>query len=181
MSLKKNYLLKGLNLISWIIFIGVSIDAGGMVFNSLYSIFINSKISSHFWGYIDLSSLYQFNKVSYITLITLMSLVTILKAILFYIILKIFHNKVDLSNPFNEVLGKHIKSIAYCSLSIGLFSMWGGDLLDWSISQNILMPSIQKLKLSGDDVWFLMGFVVMVFALIFEKGIQLKNENDLTV
>ena len=181
MSQRKDYLLKGLNIISWFIFIGVSIDAGGVLTNTLYSIFINSDLSSHYWGYTDLSKLYQFNQVSYVTLTTLMSVVTILKAVLFYIILKVFHNKVDLANPFSPTLGKYINNIAYCALAIGLFSKWGSDLSEWATSQNIVMPAIQKLKLGGADVWLLMGFIVMVFAKIFNKGIQLQSENDLTV
>ena len=68
MSKGTDFLLKGLHVISWIIFIGVSIDAGGVFTNAIYSIFINSNLSAHFWGYLDLSKLYQFNQVCFITL-----------------------------------------------------------------------------------------------------------------
>ncbi len=182
MSKRTDFLLKGLHVISWIIFIGVSIDAGGVLTNAIYSIFINSNLSAHFWGYLDLSKLYQFNQVCFITLTTLMSIVTILKATLFYFILKIFNNKkLDLANPFTPTLGKYINNIAYCTLGIGLFSKWGGDLLKWIANQNINMPLIENLKLAGADVWLLMGFVVFVFGRIFNKGIELQLENDLTV
>jgi hypothetical protein len=182
MSKRTNFLLKALPIISWIIFIGVSIDAGGVLSNTVYSIFIDSDLSAHFWGYLDLSKLHQYNQVLFVTLTTLMSIVTILKAILFFTIIKIFHdNKLDLTNPFKPILGKYIYSIAYCSLGIGLFSKWGSDVVKSIISQNIIMPLNQDLKLGGADVWLLMGFVVMVFAIIFSKGIEMQSENDLTV
>lgn len=182
MTISTNFILKGLHIISWIIFIGVSIDAGGVLSNTLYCIFINSNLSAHFWGYLDLSKLYQFDQALFIMATTLMSIVTVLKAILFFIIIKIFYdNKLELTKPFTPILGKYIYSIAYCSLGIGLFSKWGSDVVKSIVSQNIIMPLIQDLKLGGADVWLLMGFVVMVFANIFNKGIELQSENDLTV
>jgi uncharacterized membrane protein len=40
---------------------------------------------------------------------------------------------------------------------------------------------VNLLKIGGADVWLLMGFVILVFAIIFKKGIELQSENDLTV
>lgn len=140
------------------------------------------ELSSHFWGYIDLSKLYQSNQVLFVILTSIMSIVTVLKAVLFYIIIKIFTDKkINLSNPFTQALGKYLYGITYCALGIGLFSKWGGDLLKWIANQNINMPLIENLKLAGADVWLLMGFVMLVFAIIFKKGIELQSENDLTV
>ncbi len=182
MSKNTDFLLKALHIISWFIFVGVSIDAGGVVSNTVYAIFINSDLSAHFWGYLDLSKLYHFNQALFVTLTILMSIVTVLKAVLFYIILKIFYaNKLDVANPFKTSLGKYIYIIAFCALAIGLFSNWGENLLNSLISQNVTMPYIQDLKIGGADVWMLMGFVVMVFAIIFKKGVDLQTENDLTV
>ena len=177
-----DFLLKALHIISWFIFVGVSIDAGGVLSNTIYAIFINAELSSHFWGYIDLSKLYQSNQVLFVILTSIMSIVTVLKAVLFYIIIKIFTDKkINLSNPFTQALGKYLYGITYCALGIGLFSKWGGDLLKWIANQNINMPLIENLKLAGADVWLLMGFVMLVFAIIFKKGIELQSENDLTV
>jgi hypothetical protein len=111
-----------------------------------------------------------------------MSIVTILKAILFYIIVKIFHDKkLNLSDPFKEAMSPFISNIAFVSLAIGLFSLWGTNLSDGVLNQNIVLPSVQKLKLGGADVWIFMGFILLIFAKIFKKGIELQSENDLTV
>jgi hypothetical protein len=182
MSKWTDFLLKALHIITWLIFVGVSIDAGGVLSNTVYAIFIHADLSSHFWGYIDLSKLYDSDQASFVTLTSIMSIVTVLKAVLFYVILKIFNDKkIDLSNPFTQVLGKYIFGIAYCALGIGFFSNWGGDLYKWILSKNISIPMIQELKIGGADVWLLMGFVILVFAIIFNKGIELQSENDLTV
>lgn len=182
MSKWTDFLLKALHIISWFIFIGVSIDAGGVLSNTVYAIFINADLTAHFWGDIDLSKLYKSNQAFFVTLTAIMSIVTVLKAVLFYIIIKIFTDKkIELSKPFTQALAKYIYVIAYCALGIGFFSNWGGDLYRTILNQKINIPAIQDLKLGGADVWLLMGFVMMVFAIIFKKGIELQSENDLTV
>jgi hypothetical protein len=182
MNKTNDYLLKGLYAISWIIFIGLCIDAGGVLTNTVYAIFFNASIASSFWNHIDLYNLFNTNQSSFITLTTLMSIVGVLKVVLFYIIIKIFHDKkLDFNNPFNETLGKYIVNIAYCAIGIGLFSMWGSDIAEWLIGKGEKLPTISKLKLGGADVWFFMGFIILIFAKIFKKGIEIQSDNDLTI
>lgn len=179
---RTDLLLKGLHIISWIIFVGVCIEAGGVLTNTIYTVFFNPDFANKFWNHSDLSVLFRFNQVSFVTLTSLMSIVALLKATLFYIIIKIFHDKkLDFNNPFNATLGKYIVNIAYCAIGIGLFSKWGSDLCEWIANNQVSIPSIQKLNLGGADVWFFMGFVIFIFAKIFKKGIELQTENDLTV
>jgi hypothetical protein len=182
MSTRTDYLFKAVHIMAWIIFIGVCIDAGGVITNAAYTIFVNPNFANRFWSGLDLSNVYSFNQVSFVTLISIMSITTFLKATLFYLIVKIFHDKkLDLSNPFNETLGKYIYKIAYCSFGIGIFSKWGADLTMWLTGQKVAMPAIHNLKIEGASVWFLMGVTLLIFAVIFKKGIDLQAENDLTV
>ena len=182
MSTKTDYLLKALQVIAWILFVGLCIEAGGILTNTVIALFFDPDFAGKFWNHSDLSKLQQFHQASFVTLICLMSIVTTLKAVLFYVIVKVFHDKkLDLSKPFNERMGKYIDYIAYCAIGIGIFSKWGADTAEWVLSQKIELPSIQQLKMGGADVWLLMGFVLLVFAKIFKKGIALQVENDLTV
>ncbi len=68
MSKSDDYLFKGVNILAWIIFIGVCIDAGGVITNAFYSIFFNARFSTHFWGGIDLYNVYNFNEAIFVTL-----------------------------------------------------------------------------------------------------------------
>ena len=43
------------------------------------------------------------------------------------------------------------------------------------------MPDIHQLRIGSGDVWLFMAVVLIVIAEIFKKGIELQNENDLTV
>jgi Protein of unknown function (DUF2975) len=182
MSKSDDYLFKGVNILAWIIFIGVCIDAGGVITNALYSIFFNARFSTHFWGGIDLYNVYNFNEAIFVTLVTLMSITTFLKATMFYLIVKIFHDKkLDLSKPFNATLAKYIYLIAYCAFGIGIFSSWGSNLVFGLTNQNVILPLIHELKMEGASIWFLMASTLLIFAVIFKKGIVLQSDNDLTV
>jgi hypothetical protein len=182
MAIKRDYLFILLNVVSWIIFVGLSIDSGGFVSNTIYTLFFNSNGAAKFWNFLNLSELYTYNQSYFVSVTVLMCIVSVLKAIMFYLIVVLLYNKkINLSNPFNEIFGSSIFNIAYLSLGIGLFSSWGNKIVENIISQGIAMPSIQQLKLEGADIWIFMGITFLVFGKIFKKGIELQTENDLTV
>lgn len=185
MILKINEILfKGLNILAWIIFVGLCIESGGLIVNAYISLFINHAASSKFWGGIDLYELYKFNQSHFVTIVVLMIIVSILKSILFYLIVNIFHKKkLNLSAPFNETLGTYIFNLSYLAFGIGLFSYWGFKFSN-NLNLNAVTPLIrnmQKLQFQGADVWLFMGVILLIFAMIFKKGIEIQSENDLTV
>lgn len=182
MTTKKDYFLKTLHVISWIIFIGLCIEAGGFIFNVFFTFFINPEGAQKFWTHVNLSELYNFNQSHFVTLTSIMIIVTVLKALMFYFIVELFHNKkFDLSYPFNENVKRFIAKIAYLVLGIGLFSFWGSEFVENLVKEGIKLPVLQNLKLAGADVWFFMGILLLVIAQVFQKGIELQNENDLTI
>lgn len=182
MSTKTDYFLKALNVVSWIIFIGVSIEAGGFIFNTIFTLLLNPVGASKFWTEVNLSELYNFNQTYYITVTSLMIIVAMLRATMFYIIVKIFYDKkFNLEQPFNETVRRFILKIAYLALGIGIFSFWGAKYTDGIVNQGVTMPDLQHLRLGGADAWLFMGVVLLVIAMIFKKGIDIQNENDLTI
>jgi hypothetical protein len=184
MSKGTDFLFKVLNVLAWIIFIGLCVESGGLILNAFVSIFINPVASSKFWGGMNLFKLYQFNESHFISLVVLMIIVSVLKSILFYLIVNIFHKKkLNLSTPFNETMGKYIFNLSYLSFGIGLFIYWGNNFYNWLkiVGNAKVSPSLQHLKFEGADVWLFMGVILLTFAMIFKKGIEIQSENDLTV
>lgn len=182
MSKRTNYLRIALMLVAWIIFVGLSIDAGGYLTNTIYTLFINPELAKNFWTQIDLFKLYQFNQSHYVTLTVLMVITSILKALMFYLIAKIFYDKrLNLSKPFNEAVNRFVSNIAYLALGIGLFSYWGTKFSQYLVKQGVELPQVHELSLGGADVWLFMGVTMLVVAFIFKKGVDIQTENDLTV
>ena len=182
MSTKTDYAFIALNVISWIIFIGLCFEAGAIIFNAFFTLFYNPFGTGKLWDVMNLSELYNYNQSWYVTIVSLIIITAVLKALMFYLIVKIFHDKkFDLSHPFNEPVRKFIVKIAWLALGIGLFSFWGAKDTGNFVLEGVNMPDIQHLNLGGADVWLFMGVVLLVIGRVFKKGIEIQNEIDLTV
>lgn len=175
-------ILKFLCVLSWIIFVGVCIEAGGFIFNTLFTLFINPVGAHKFWQQVDLSSLYDYDKGYFVVITMIMCIVAIMKAWMFYLIIKVFYNKnLSLARPFNTEIRTFILCVAYFALGIGFFSNMGANYSEWLIKQGVNMPDIEFMRLGGADVWFFMGITLIVIAQIFKRGIELQAENELTI
>ena len=53
-------MLKVLYVISWIIFIGVCIEAGIFISNAFFTLVLNPDAAKHLWLEVDLSNLYKY-------------------------------------------------------------------------------------------------------------------------
>ena len=184
MSKRTDFAFKSLSILAWIIFIGLCIESGGLIVNAIISIFFNPIASSRFWGNRNLYELYQFNQSHFVTIVVLLIIVAILKSIMIYLIINLFHKKkLNLANPFNEQLGRVLFNIGYLAFGIGLFSWWGNNFSKWltMVGQNVLTQTLVNIKFEGADVWLFMAIILLIFGMIFKKGIELQSENELTV
>jgi hypothetical protein len=175
-------ILKILYLLSWILFVGICIEAGGFIFNAFFTLVINPIDARHFWQEIDLSDLYAYDRGHFLAQTLAISIVAVLRACLFYLIIKLLHDdKLNMTLPFSKEVGRFISRMAYIALLIGLFSWWGAKYSEWLIKQGVKMPGIQYLRLAGADVWLFMSVTLYVIAQIFKRGMEIQSENDLTV
>ena len=182
MKSRTNPILKVLYVLSWIIFAGVCIEAGGSVFSAFYTLVINPVNASTFWVGNDLSGLYKYDPGHFFAETLLISITAVLKAYIFYLIIKYLHpKKLSMSQPFSEELGRLIIKISYLALLIGLFCLWGVKYTEWLVKQGVRMPDTQHLRLGGADVWMFMGVILFAIAQIFKRGIEIQSENELTV
>lgn len=175
-------ILKILYVLSWIIFIGVCIEAGGFIFNAFFTLLLNPVGAGKFWMEVDLSGLYEFDRGYFFVVTLLMIIVAVMRALLFYLILKILHDKkINIAQPFSREVVHFINNVAYLAFGIGLFSWWGVKYTAWLVKQGVRIPDIQYLRLGGADVWLFMSVTLFVIAQIFKRGMEIQKENDLTV
>ena len=119
-------MLKILYILSWIIFIGVCIEAGGSIFSAFYTLVINSVNARTFWVGNDLSGLYAYDRGHFFAETLLISITGVMKACVFYLVLKILHDKkLNLSQPFSTEVKRFIIKVSYVTFGIGLFTAMG--------------------------------------------------------
>jgi hypothetical protein len=182
MIISTKQILKVLLLLSWIIFMGVCIEAGGCIFSAFYTLMINPVNAAHFWTGNDLSGLYKYDHGFFIVETLLISIAGVLKACMFYLIVKILHDKkLDMAQPFSNEVRRFILKISWLAFGTGLFTQWGVNYTEWLVKKGVTMPDTQHLHLGGADVWLFMGVILFVIAQIFKRGIEIQTENELTV
>ncbi len=177
-KISTNQMLKILYVVSWILFVGVSVEAGSFIFNIIFTMAVNPINANHF----GLAGLYEYDHGYFVVILSLMSIAAMLRATMFYSIVKILHDKkLDMSQPFNNEVKRFILNVSYLALGIGLFSNWGVNYTAWLVDKGVKMPDITSLRLGGADVWLFMGITLLVIAQIFKRGIEIQEENDLTI
>jgi len=175
-------ILKTLQVLSWIIFIGLCIEACGIAFGTFYTFFINPINTFSFWEGMNLEPLYTFDKGHFLVITLIMIIVAVLKAIMFYVVIKLFMNKeLNLSQPFSKWLRQFIMNWSYLALAIGLFCYYGYNYSMWIEKQGVILDNLHILRFAGADVWLFMAVILFIIAQIVKKGIEIQNENDLTI
>jgi len=181
MKLSTKQILNILLAITWVIFVGICIEAGGFVVNAIFAV-ANPGVVKHLWQQVDLADLLKYDTGHFFVEVSIISIVLIAKAFLFYLIIKMLHDKnVSLSQPFNQAVRHFIFKLSYLALLIGAFSFYGVKYAEWLTTQGVKMPDTQYLRLGGADVWLFMCVILFVIAQIFKKGIEIQTENELTV
>ena len=178
MSKSNSFVLTGLNIVAWIIFVGLCIEAGGLIVNFIFSLYKPEFVQNLFQK-LDLSELYHRSKWAFFGMYSFVLIIAILKSYLFYILIRLL-NKLDLSKPFNNYVSEQISQLSYYTLSIGILGYIAKET-----AQNLQHRGYEIDRLNqfwvDSQAFILMAAVIYVVATIFKKGIELQNENDLTV
>jgi hypothetical protein len=88
--------------------------------------------------------------------------------------------KIDLSKPFNSFVSKQISQISYNTFAIGLLSYIASQTAKNLQHYGYHIDMLNEFW-ADSQAFILMAAVIYVIATIFSKGVELQNENDLTV
>ena len=178
MSKTNNLVFTGLKIISWLIFVGLCIEAGGLLVNFFFSLY-RPEFVKNLYQKLDLSDLYARSKMVFFGMYSFILFISVLKAVLFYIVVRLV-SKIDLSKPFNSYVSRQISLISYYTLTIGLFSYIARELAKNLQHQGFVTENLNQFW-TDSQAFILMAAVVYIIATIFKKGIEIQNEIDLTV
>lgn len=178
MSKANNFIFTSLKIITWIIFVGLCIEAGGLVVNFIFSLY-NPEFVRNLYQKLDLSEMHKRSKFIFFSMYSFILVISILKAVLFYI-LTLLVTKINLSNPFNKFVSNQITRISYYTLSIGLLSYIARQTAN-SLQHHGYSIDILNQFWADSQAFILMAAVIYVIAIIFSRGVELQTENDLTV
>jgi hypothetical protein len=178
MTKTNDFIWNAIQVICWLIFAGLCVQSGALIFNYIYSLFRPIATHNLHLG-LDLSVLYGQSKWLYTCLFSFIIALSIIKALVFFYVLKLFKT-IKLEKPFTENVAILISKISYHATAIGLLSF----LAD-RFTQNIAHKGYNVSDISrywnDSAAYLMMAAIVFVISLIFKKGIALQTENELTV
>ena len=168
-------IFNAMKVVSWIIFIGLSIEAGAIIISFFVSLFINSEGANNLYLGLDLSNLYEVNRWYFITITSFLIASALLKAYLFYLVIKIF-TEINFDHPFNKNITSLIAKISHISFGIGIVGVIAGAYNKWLMHRGFT----DQLNWETAAYLFMAG-IIYIIALLFKRAIEIQSENELTI
>lgn len=178
MSTTNKFVFKGLHIVAWIIFVGLSIEAGALIVNFIFSIY-KPEFVQNLYQKLDLSEMYSSSKMVFFGVYGFILFISLLKACLFYVVIELLW-KLDLAKPFNSFVSRKITQISYFTFSIGILSYIARQTAKNLQHHGYTIDNLNQFW-PDSQAYILMAAVIYVIATIFKKGVEIQNENDLTV
>ncbi|HOY14337.1 MAG TPA: DUF2975 domain-containing protein [Saprospiraceae bacterium] len=178
MSNTNNFIFTGLKIVAWIIFVGLGIEAGALIVNFIVSIY-KPEFVQNLYQKLDLSDMFNRSQWAFYGMYLFILIIALQKTYLFYVLIDLL-DKLDLTKPFNESVASKISLISYLTFSIGLLSYIAAQSAHNFQRKGYEIDDLHSFW--GDsEAFILMAAVVYVIATIFKRGVEIQNENDLTV
>ena len=178
MSVSNKLVFQVLQVVSWILFIGLLIRAGSLVLNMIFIAFMPQWVGD-LNSDLDLGPLLEQSSWAFYSVFSLVIGVALAKAYLFYHVVALM-GKLDLAHPFNRWVSDRIIQISYYTLATGLLNYLGR-----TVTRNLDTHgyAIDRLPAYWSDAqaFALMGAVIYIIAVIFKRGVELQDENELTI
>jgi hypothetical protein len=178
MSQNNTFVFKGLTIVAWIIFVGLCIEAGGLIINFIFSVF-KPEYVGNLYQTLDLSTMYQESKWAFFGMFSFIIAISVLKAHLFYVVITLLH-KLDLSKPFSNYVANKINSIAYYTFSIGIISHIAREVTKNMQHHGYVIDKLHEFWVDS-QAFIIMAAIIYIIATIFKRGIALQEENELTI
>ena len=177
MKIKTEKILLVLRILAFMGAIGYSIEFGAQL-TSLVASFINAEWAKRTYQVnLDIFKIRDQSISFYAYAMCLNIAVSTLKATIWYVVYSLL-TKLKLQTPFSMQVEKKLESIAYLSLAV-----WIVSSIFWKTYAYYLLQAtgIQLPINNNGGEYFFMAGIIYIVSQIFKRGIEMQEENQLTV
>lgn len=176
MTTTSNTILKIMNVVFWIVFIGLCIKTGAIIISFCVSLMVSARAASDLYLGLNFTDLYVFSKYHYIGTTSLLIAFYVQKAYIAYLVVKMFM-RFNVSSPFSDEVTFTITRISYSALNAGILSLVATGYTKWLVNNQGVSVTVDW---AAEEILFFAG-VLYIVSLVFKKGTELQTENNLTV
>lgn len=160
---------------TWIAFIGLCIETGAIAFTVLMSVTFNSLAANDLYLGFNLATLLEHSLWLYLVATSFKLAVLVLKVALLWqaiLLFKVF----KLEQPFSLAVSEMIVKISHTALSAGILAMVADGFYQWLHHRDLA----ERLQWGSGEFLMLAG-ILFIVAQVFKKGVELQQDNELTV
>jgi hypothetical protein len=167
-----------ITVVIWSIFIGLCIQAGAFLFTFIYS-FFNPVVAENLYEGLNLSALLQANPWYYGGVASILLFIMGQKAYLFFLMIRVFL-KINLINPFSREISNLISMISYVAFQIGVAIILASGIFKGMGKRGYDLDQVPQLVGNGFE-FLLMAALLIAIGMVFKRGVEIQDENELTV
>jgi hypothetical protein len=171
---KTEQILTVMLILTWVVFIGLMIQAGAILFTYGISC-VNPEAGKNLYKGLNLYDLEQFNFWYYTLSVAFMVAISCMKAFMSFLVIKTL-SKVNLANPFKIEVAQILERISYVQLGIWVVSLINNGYAYWLLE---ITGEQHGNEVSGEFL-FVAG-LVFIISQVFKRGVEIQSENELTV
>lgn len=171
-SLRTAQILQG---ITPVIFFALCTKTGTLLISIGISLFRHPRASSNLYMGLDLSPLMAYDRMHYGIIAALLLLVTGLKAWMAFDAWRIF-STLDMQLPFSPAIHRRIRRIGVVALATGVLAVIAEKFSNWLIRQQVAIP----ISWAAEET-LLFAAILFVIGHVFRRGIELQEEQKLTI
>jgi hypothetical protein len=179
MQKRSDVLLNIIHVLAWIAALGLCVKAGSILASYTVSLYINEEATRNLYLGLDLSAIREKGPFEYGFMVWSIVLIIAAEALLFFTVIKIFQ-KINMAQPFHGTIRKLIERMAWICLFVGIFSMQAAGFAERYVAKGSSLPELARHVGHGDVFLFFAGILYFI-SLVYAKGIELQQENELTV
>lgn len=176
MKTNTQHILTVMKIIAWLAFVGFSIQCAAQI-TALIVGFVKPEFGPNLYQ-VD-ENWFKLKEESDIIFICIMSIIIAIsafKANVWYTVIKLF-DSLNLDNPFTIEVAKKLEGIAWQLLVIWLAGAIGTGYLK-SVQK---FQELDFLYLGNEGEYLFAAGIIYIISQIFKRGVELQEENELTV
>jgi hypothetical protein len=156
--------------------IGFSIECGSQITSFIISFYNPAFAKKIYLANESIHELRGFNLNYFYLVMSLIIILSALKAYIWYY-LSDFLFKLNLKNPFTKIVSNKVQNISYFLFDLWIISYAGNVYIKYVSKRT----DIDLVNLFNHEEYFFMAGIVYVISQIFKRGVELQEENELTV
>ena len=163
-----------MNVLAWITFIGLMVKAGAILTSFVITL-TKPEAAKNLYSGLNWYNLRQYDVWYYAGCVTMMAAIAIIQSYTAFLVIKVL-SKIKMTNPFTMEIAHKLEAISYLIILSWVAAMIYNGQMEWlakkveGLNQNLFSPD-----------FILIAGMLLVFAQIFKKGVEIQSENELTV